>query len=1756
MAIQPTGAAGRPEPVAVIGVACRVAGDVASPADFWTFLVEGRSDVREVPEERWEPYLRRDPRNAAVLRDVTRLGTFLDDLPGFDAEFFGVSPREAELMDPQQRLALEVGWEALEHAGVAPGSLAGSDTAVLMGVNSDDYGKLIMEDLPGIEAWTGIGTSLCGIANRVSHLLDLRGPSVALDAACAASLVAVHQACQMLRAGETSLALAGGVSALIGPGLTRVLDEAGATAPDGRCKTFDAAADGYGRGEGAGVVVLKRLADAQRDGDRVLAVIRGGAIAQDGRTVGIMSPNGDAQATMFRLACAASGIDPATVGFVEAHGTGTPTGDPTEVGALAEVYGADRPDGDRCRIGSVKPNIGHLEGGAGVMGLIKAVLALHHEAIPPTAGLTELNPAIDWAGSGLRVPTETEPWPRGGTPRRAAVCSYGYGGTIAHVLLEEAPASEPPQPERPPSASGTGPFVVPISARSAVRLERQAEALADHLRSVDRPVGAVAAALWTRRGHDRVRAAVVAEHGHELVAGLDALSRGDSTTNLVTGTVPAGGHSDAVWVFSGHGSHWAGMGRELLAAEPAFARVIDEVDEVFGVELGFSARAALQAGDLGGTDRVQALTFAMQVGLAAVLRERGVVPAAVIGHSVGEVAACVVSGVFGLKHGAAVACYRARGFRRVAGQGAMALVRLPFAEVVNRLSGRTDVVAAISASLDSTVVSGVVGAVAAVCDQWEADGVVVRRVNTDVAFHSPAMDALTADLADNVAGLPPSGLATVPLYSTAMEDARSTAPRGPDYWVTNLRGRVRFAEAVTAAAEDGHRLFLEVSAHPVVSHSIAETLLGLGIDEHAAVPVLRRNIPEVRAVATSVAWLYCHGASVEHGVGSDDDWAPDLPATQWRHRHFWRVPTPPPGGRAVHDTDSHTLLGGRTEVNGSVATTMWQTRLDIDTRPYPGDHPVQETEIVPAAVLLNTFLTAAHAAHGGEPANPSGCTGIGLADVHLRTPVAPGRARDLQIVLQDRALTLSSRLVDADQDGGWLTHSSAVVAVQDDIDELLETVFAQQPVFARQTVFDLEAAMLRCAENLPRGHVVDTLAALGVAAMGFDWDIRDIRRGDGELFAVVAATSDGSHATSWASLIDAATSAASVIFDGAPRLRMPARIERVHVHGAPPAVATLLVRRRPGTTTTDVVIADGSGSVLVSIAGMTFEELENPGREVSVGDTGRMLHHVAWHEVDWRPDDRPSGVVLVGGDVGGLDSAVRDLTAAGVPYHAIEDPSELTSIAEFDGFPSELGSTAIVVVLPRTDDAPEASVDLVMRTLLLVQETSPTSRVWVLTAGVYEGGGLGHAPLWGLARVAAAEHPLLWGGVIDLAGAAEGLPLGALVSLHGHGVVVIRDGSAMVARLAPAEGTSGKPMTCSPGGTYLVTGGTGVLGLRMAQRLADLGARRLVLVSRSALPNRSEWGDAGESRQAEVVRAVSALEERGVTVTVASVDLGAPGSADALRSVLRDLPPVRGVVHCAGVEAGALLANTTPEDFAAAMRPKVHGTLALHEVFPPEQLDWMVLFSSCGYLAGFPGQGAYACANSFLDVIARHRRSLGDRTTAVAWTAWRGLGMGSSSEFVAAQLDALGMGTVGADDALRALDLAMRDDDANVMVLPVLPAATAVPILADVAPAEDEDDDPVGVGQGVPGELDPERLRVLVLAAVAAQLGLSDGDVEPDLPLVELGVDSIMTVRLRRQLEKQTGLSLPPTLLWEHPTAAAVTDKIVEMLAREQVRVS
>ncbi|MFJ6696926.1 type I polyketide synthase [Streptomyces sp. NPDC091272] len=1147
-------------PVAVVGVGCRFPGGVNSPGEFWDLLMAGRNTVGEIPPGRWESYRDFGPRFDAALRTAIRSGSFLDDdIAGFDAEFFGISPREAELMDPQQRLVLEVAWQALEHAGIAPHTLAGSDTGVFAGVCTYDYGAGRLEDLPDIEAWTGIGAAVCGVSNRVSHALDLRGPSLSVDTACSASLVALHTAAQSLRLGECTLALAGGVNLVVSPGQTLALGAAGALAPDGRSKPFSASADGYGRGEGCGVLVLKLLADAERDGDRVLAVLRGSAVNQDGRTNGIMAPCGQAQEHVMRRALAAAGVTADTVGFVEAHGTGTRVGDPMEVGAIGAVYGQGRSGDEACVIGSVKSNIGHLEGAAGVAGVIKAVLTLGADVIPASLLDGAPNPEIDWAGLDIRLATSAVPWPERPHPRRAAVSGFGYGGTVAHVVLEQAPTAAVPAPDAEPAGA-----LFPVSAASPGALGDRAAALARRVEE-----GADLASLGHTLAHRlsplEHRAAVVATDREELAAGLRALAAGEPAPGVVTGAaLPAAGRP--VWVFSGHGSQWAGMGRELLEAEPVFAEVIDSLEPVFKEEIGFSPRQMLLESEHTEVDGAQTMIFAMQLGLAALWRSRGVEPAAVVGHSVGEIAAAVTAGALSTTDGARLICRRSSLLREVAGRGAMAMVSLPFDEVAERLAGNGAVVAAIASSTASTVISGDPGAVEEIVGRWSEEGTVVRRVASDVAFHSPHMDPLLERLRADAGELEPRTPHTR-LYTTALADPRAGVSADGAYWAANLRNPVRLAAAVAAAAEDGHRAFVELSPHPVVAHSIHETLAACDVEDVFVGTTLRRNRPEAATFRAAVGAAHCHDVAVDWSTlqpGGPQHFE-TLPSYPWQHRPLWRSAAGTRGGERGHDVGSHTLLGTPGGVAGSEVR-LWHSTLDDDSRPYPGSHALNGVEIVPAAVLVATFLAA----------RPEDGESVALADMTMTHPVLTAGQRQIQVVRDGAAVRLASRTVaDAsDPNPGWLVHTEART-VAPDLDGL-----------ARQSLLDPGEHRLEPADP---GMVARRLAEVGVPSTGFEWGVESLSAGLGVLRALVSSPDT----TSWAPLLDAVMSIAPAAFEGLPLLRMVVRVDGITVAGPPPSTATVEVVPDPGVAdTVHALVTDQDGRPVASLRGLRYPVVE------------------------------------------------------------------------------------------------------------------------------------------------------------------------------------------------------------------------------------------------------------------------------------------------------------------------------------------------------------------------------------------------------------------------------------------------------------------------------------------------------------------------------------------------------------------------------------
>jgi 6-methylsalicylic acid synthase len=1308
------------------------------------------------------------------------------------------------------------------------------------------------------------------------------------------------------------------------------------------------------------------------------------------------------------------------------------------------------------------------------------------------------------------------------------VSGYGYGGTIAHVVVEQAPAEEPQADQTVADGTENGDVfaVYPLSGASEAGVADSAARLADWLEGAgDRtPLAAVGHTLSFRRSHLRHRAAVVAADRPSLVEGLRAVAGGYEPDGVNSGDALP--EAAPVWVFSGHGSQWSGMGRDLLAREPAFAEVIDDLGSIFAAEIGFTPRQVITSGELDETYVIQPMIFAMQVALAAVWRRYGVEPAAVIGHSVGEIAAAVVAGILDLHDGARLICRRSALLRRAAGNGAMAMVNLPYAEVARRLGDRQDVVAAIEASPTSAVVAGDIAAVDEVIQAWEAEGLVVRRVASDVAFHSRHMDPLLDELVSAAADITPQ-VPKIPVYSTALDDPRSETARDGNYWAANLRNPVHFASAVTAAAEDGFRVFVELSGHPVVAHSVTETLAELGAGDWYVGTSLRRGRDDQHTLLANLGALHCHGVPIGFDRIFSGGVLADLPTTVWRHRRFWRDGMAILGQASTPDAESHTLLGRRTSVNGSSPLTLWQSYLDQASRPYPGDHPVQGVEIIPAAVLLNTFLTAA-TVDGARP---------GLADVMLRTPVSVTNPRELQVCMQDATLRLNSRLAgeETDADEAWLTHTTAAVDPAAEVPD---------------RVLDLEQMRADCAEVLPDDFVIDRLAGIGVAAMGFPWQITELRRTDGEqLLAVVDAGSDP--APTWASVLDAALSIASVVFAGPPILRMPARVRGLVLDGESPARVVIhasVADGAAGRDTANIDIAGLDGRVVATLTGLRYGVLDgDPGATAS---PRRLVHQLAWRPIELARKGIPSLVVTVGGT---RDEVTDAFNAAGVEHRHVADAASLVG---------PLPSGAAVVVVPNEpgDDLGHAAVRaawlLASVAKLVAGWDGDRPRIMAVTSGGADSK-LSSSPLLGIGRIIAGEHPEIWGGVANLDGtyASATTLVGLLGADTGEDVVRIIDGCPSVARLVPLEGEQIRgQMTCRPDATYLITGGLGALGLEVARWLAGRGARRLLLTGRRRFPDRGEWTRVTDPAVRTQVEAVQALEALGVTVKVLCVDVADRAAvAEALDPTVLGMPPIAGVVHAAGVLDSRLLADLDEDSLAKVMHPKVDGALVLHELFPPGSVEFFALFSSCGYLLGLPGQASYAAANAFLDALAEYRRTSGHDTISLGWTSWRGLGMSTSSELIDIELNARGTADISLTEAFRSWEFTERYDVGHVAVLRMIAipdGLSRIPILSEITVDEVAASDQTATTNWA--AMDPDELAGQLVSAVrdqvAVEIKLDPAELDTRRPLMEMGLDSVMTLVIRRRLEKLFRTPLPATLLWNRPTINAIAEYLGEQL--------
>ncbi|MHA7651303.1 sulfolipid-1 biosynthesis phthioceranic/hydroxyphthioceranic acid synthase [Mycobacterium sp. ML4] len=1004
-------------PVAVIGMACRLPGGITSPELLWDALLRGDDFVIEVPRDRWDIDHYYDPEPGVPGRSVCKWGSFLDEVGDFDPAFFGFSEKEAIAMDPQHRLLMETAWEAMEHAGLTKDTIA-RQTGVFVGLNYGDYQLVQMASDAFDGPYGNQGTISCMASGRIAYALGLHGPASTIDTACSSGLYAIHQACRSLADGESDMTFAGGVNVMIEPRRSASASAGGMLSGTGHCHAFDTKADGFVTGEGCVVLLLKRLSDAQRDGDRILAVVRSTAANQDGHTVNIAMPSRAAQSALYRTALDLAGIDASTVGMVEAHGTGTPVGDPIEYSGLAEVYAI----GNKCAVGASKTNFGHTQAAAGALGLMKTVLAVQHGIVPKNLHFEALPDELAQIDTGLFIPVDNTEWPLpGDAPRRAAVSAYGISGTNVHAIIEQAP--EPLCRNGAavhPTSDDT--LLVPVSSSSADGLRETAARLADWVEAHATEFAArdLAYTLARRRGHRSVRATLLAKDTPELVAALREVADGDALYPEVVGQEERG----PVWVFSGQGSQWAAMGADLLANEPVFAATVAGIEPLVAAESGFSVIEAMTAPEkVTGIDRVQPTLFTMQVALAATMKSHGVNPAAVIGHSMGECAAAVVAGALSLEDGTRVICRRSRLMTKISGSGAMASVELPAQQVLSELMARgiNDAVVAVVASPESTVIGGCTDSVREMVAAWEDRDVMAREVAVDVASHSPQVDPILDELYDVLAEIEPL-TPEIPYYSATSFDPREEPYCDANYWVDNLRHTVRFSAAVQAALEDGYRVFGELSPHPLLTHAVDQTARSLDMTA-AALASMRRLQPMPFGLRGFAGDLFTTGATVDFSVLYPFGRLVDAPLPAWSHRHLMLSLDGHSSSVLSSSVVVHPLMGQHVQLPEEPERHVWQADIGINALPWLGDHKVHGTATLPGAAYCEMALAAA-------------CTTFGEAAV-----VRDVRFEQMLMLDEETKVTLTATadlpaaltfIVETNEDGVPTRRASAVLQAADD----------------------------------------------------------------------------------------------------------------------------------------------------------------------------------------------------------------------------------------------------------------------------------------------------------------------------------------------------------------------------------------------------------------------------------------------------------------------------------------------------------------------------------------------------------------------------------------------------------------------------------------------------------------------------------------------------------------------------------------------------
>jgi natural product biosynthesis luciferase-like monooxygenase protein len=1861
------------EAVAIIGLGLRLPGGAGDPAAFWRLLRDGVDAITEAPADRWDPQALRDARPAGPGGGHAVHGGFLDGIDRFDAEFFGISPREAASLDPQQRLLLETAWHALEDAGLDGAGLAGSDTGVFVGISTQDYARRTLPTgAPDrIDAYSGTGSALSAAAGRLAYFFDFRGPAVATDTACSSSLVAVHQACRALRDGECSLALAGGVNAILSPELAINFARARMLAPDGRCKAFAAEADGYVRSEGCGLVVLKRLRDAVAAGDPILAVIRGSAVGQDGRSNGLTAPNGPAQERVIRGALARAGVAAADISYVEAHGTGTALGDPIEALALGAALGAARPAGAPLLLGSVKTNLGHLEAAAGIASLAKVVLALRHGEIPASLHCRNPSPHIPWERLPLRVVDRRIPWPAppGGAPRRAGVSSFGFTGTNAHLVVEEAPP-----PAAPAAAPGGSPLLLPVSARTPEAARALAGAWADWLEA-----------------HPAVPAADVCATAAEGRAGLShrLVATGASAAELADSarvTAPVSAPAEApgvVFLFTGQGSQRVGMGRDLFEREPAFRAALERcaavLDPLLPRPLLEVMHGAAGAAVLDETQFTQPALFALEWALAEQFAAWGVRPAAAAGHSVGEFVAACVAGVFSVEDGLRLVAARGRLMQALPGGGGMLAVLAGEDEARAAVAGLAGIVVAAVNGPAETVLSGPRPELDQAAAALAARGVTTLPLAVSHAFHSPLMEPMLGEF-DRVLASVRFAAPRFPVISALGAGADVAAPA---HWRAHALGAVRFDDVVRALEQGGWKLFLELGPRPVLSALAQKAWRGPPGRWVPAIRPGRREAPQLRAAAADlwtagvpVAWaaLRAPGARRRSGLG-----LPGYPFA--RERHWMELPAVPASAAPAAMRENPTVRGwtapaspqamafgimffnglgsaGETDpyrflleaarfADGRGFSSVWvperhytpfgglypnptviaaalarQTRslrLMAGSLVAPLHHPLQIAEDWAVIDTLSGGRAGISFASGWNPEDFAMAPGA-YADRHetvFRTIAEVRRLWRGEIVAAQggsgpvRVRTYPNPIqrelpvwVTAAGNPRTFERAGEIGA------NLLTHLLDQEPAQLAEKIALYRAARARAGHDPAAGRVTAMVHTfLGADDASVRAAIRApycaFLKANIHLLQGLAVSRGGKAGTAKMSPAD---------LDDFVGFLFERFYTQRALFGTPEAAAALVERLGDAGVNEIACLLDFGAPVEAALAALPqLDRLRRrfagepalvlPEPDPAAGRTGpvppafgEIFHRLAWRELPALPagSGRLTGTWLVLDEGGGAGERVAAaLAARGATPVRVEmgqafaatgrgrfrvnplSPADFaTLLAQLPAAPRgavHLWSLDVARRAPLTVDTVRAGLHAGVASLLHLAQAfdraGAPGRIWLVTRGALgEVAGdatacaPAQAPAWGLGRVLALEHSEIWGGALDLdfvpsEDEAERL-VDELAQPGPEDQFARRGGRRLAPRLVSAPPEPFAPLVPRPDATYLITGGLGGLGRRVARWLVDRGARHLVLTGLHPLPPRAEWmalPAATDALTRQKIDAIRAMENLGARVHATAADVtDAARMAGLLQEMGRMGPPLAGVFHLAGLPENRPARETVFAEHSAVLGPKTSGAWILHELTRGLRLDWWVAFSSISAVWGSRGQPLYAAANAFLDALGQHRRALGLPATIVNWGPWAEGGMVVSAADQA-QLARLGLRTTAPADGIAALELLLVARRPHEVIATVdwtlfkdlFASRGRSSLFAELGGAPEsvllETTPFFAELAALGGPERRERLTRWLQEGVAATLRLRHGHLpDPARGFFEMGMDSLMAIEVKNRLQADLGVPLRATVVFNYPNIAAL----------------